>query len=169
MVNGLTSRNASKAPLPQFLTEQIFRPLDLAMTVDPAEAVPDEAVGYDKDGDDYRPIKPGWQQIGDGGIQTTPSQLVRWADNYRTGRVGGPKLLQAQLAGAVPTADGGGDSYGAGIYVAADGTLTHDGFWGGFVAAFRVSKDRATSLAISCNTDSQDPQALAEALAKLWM
>lgn len=159
----------SKAPLPQFLTEHIFRPLDLAMAVDPAEAIPGEAVGYDKDGDEYRPTKPGWQQIGDGGIQTTPSQLVRWADNYRTGRVGGPALLQAQLAGAVPTGDGGGDNYGAGIYVAADGTLTHDGFWAGFVAAFRVSKDRATSLAISCNTDSQDPQALAESLAKLWM
>lgn len=159
----------SREPLPQFLAEQIFRPLDLAMIVDPVGAIPDKADGYEKDSDDNRPTKTAWEAIGDGGIQTTPSQLVQWADNYRTGRVGGPKLLQAQLAGAVPTQDGGGDKYGAGIYVTADGALTHDGFWGGFVTAFRVSNDRATSLAISCNTDKQDPQALAESLGKLWM
>ena len=159
----------SREPLPRFLAEQFFRPLDLAMVVDPTGAIPEKANGYEKDSDDNRPTTSAWEAIGDGGIQTTPSQLVGWADNYRTGRVGGPKLLQAQLAGAVPTQDGGGDSYGAGIYVTADGALMHDGFWGGFVTAFRVSKDRGTSLAISCNTDKQDPQALAESLEKLWM
>jgi hypothetical protein len=50
-----------------------------------------------------------------------------------------------------------------------NGMLDHDGAWGGFVTAFRVSKDRTTSLAISCNTDKQDPEALADDLAKLWM
>ncbi len=39
----------------------------------------------------------------------------------------------------------------------------------GFVTAFRVSKDRTTSLAISCNTDKQDPEALADSLGKLGM
>ncbi len=159
----------SQEPLPQFLTEQIFRPLDLAMVVDPTGPIPDKAIAYEKGSGDYRATKPGWEQIGDGGIQTTPSQLVYWADNYRTGRVGGPKLLTAQLAGAVPTEPGGGDSYGAGIYLLANGALDHDGAWGGFVTAFRVSKDRTTSLAISCNTDKQDPEALADSLGKLWM
>jgi hypothetical protein len=73
------------------------------------------------------------------------------------------------LAGAVPTEPGGPDRYGAGIYLMANGTLDHDGAWGGFVTAFRVSKDRNTSLAISCNTDKQDPETLADSLAKLWM
>jgi len=106
---------------------------------------------------------------GDGGIQTTPSQLVHWADNYRTGRVGGADLLNAQLSGAVPTEPGGADKYGAGIYLLANGMLDHDGAWSGFVTAFRVSKDRTTSLAISCNTDKQDPEALADSLAKVGM
>ncbi len=110
----------------------------------------------------------GWQQIGDGAIQTTPSQLVRWADNFRTGKVGGPRLLEAQLAGAVPTEPGGADRYGAGIYVMGNGTLDHDGSWAGFVTAFRVSKDRRTSVAISCNTDKQDPESLADSLWQLW-
>ncbi|OBG69717.1 hypothetical protein A5702_12140 [Mycobacterium sp. E3339] len=155
----------ARQPLSQVLTEKFFRPLGLGMVVDPTGPIRGKAVGYEKGGE---AIASGWEQVGDGGIQTTPSQLVVWADNYRTGRVGGPALLNAQLAGAVPTQKGGGDRYGAGIYLLADGTLDHDGDWGGFVTAFRVSKDRSTSVAVSCNTDKQDPEALADALQKLW-
>ena len=159
----------AREPLPQFLSERIFRPLDLSMVVDPTGPIPDKAVSYEKGSEGYRATKSGWEQVGDGGIQTTPSQLVYWADNYRTGRVGGSDLLDAQLTGAVSTEPGGADRYGAGIYLLGNGMLDHDGAWGGFVTAFRVSKDRTTSLAISCNTDKQDPEALADDLAKLWM
>ena len=126
-------------------------------------------MAYEKGSDGYRATESGWEQVGDGAIQTTPTQLVAWADNYRTGRVGGPALLKAQLAGAVPTEPGGADRYGAGIYELANGMLDHDGAWAGFFTAFRISKDRNTSLAISCNTDKQDPETLADALAKVWM
>jgi CubicO group peptidase (beta-lactamase class C family) len=162
-------RRISQEPLPQFLAEEIFRPLGLVMVVDPTTQIPGKAVSYEADSDDYHAATTGWEQVGDGGIQTTPTQLVAWADNYRTGRVGGEALLKAQLSGAVLTDAGGGDRYGAGIFLLANGTLDHDGEWGGFVSAFRVSKDRTTSVAISCNTDEQDPEALAGAIAKLWM
>jgi CubicO group peptidase (beta-lactamase class C family) len=162
-------RRVAREPLPQFLTEQIFHPLGLAMVVDPIGQIPTKAVAYETSNGQYRATNSGWEQVGDGAIQTTPTQLVYWADNYRTGRVGGAELLHAQLAGAVPTEPGGGDKYGAGIYLLANGMLDHDGAWGGFVTAFRVSRDRTTSVAISCNTDKQDPEALADSLAKLWM
>jgi CubicO group peptidase (beta-lactamase class C family) len=159
----------SREPLPQFLAEEIFRPLGLLMVLDPTAQLPGKAVAYEADSDDYHAAATGWEQVGDGAIQTTPTQLVAWADNYRTGRVGGRALLDAQLRGAVLTDAGGGDRYGAGIFLLANGTLDHDGAWGGFVSAFRVSKDRTTSVAITCNTDEQDPEALAGAIAKLWM
>jgi CubicO group peptidase (beta-lactamase class C family) len=160
----------ARKPLPQFLAERIFQPLGLAMVLDPTGPIPDKAVPYEKrGGGGYRATESGWEQVGDGGIQTTPSQLVTWADNYRTGRVGGSRLIDAQLAGAVPTEPGGADRYGAGIYLLANGMLDHDGAWGGFVSAFRVSKDRHASLAISCNTDKQDPETLADSLARIWM
>jgi len=162
-------RRVSRQPLPQFLTEQIFHPLGLTMVVDPTGPIPGKAMAYEKGSTGYRATTSGWEQVGDGAIQTTPSELVNWADNYRTGRVGGSDLLNAQLSGAVPTEPGGADRYGAGIYLLGNGMLDHDGAWGGFVTAFRVSKDRTTSLAISCNTDKQDPEALADSLAKLWM
>ncbi|WP_342743257.1 serine hydrolase [Mycobacterium numidiamassiliense] len=159
----------SGTPLPQFLSDNIFRPLDLAMVMDPVGQIPHKAVSYNGGSEGYHAASSAWEQVGDGAIQTTPSQLVQWADNYRTGRVGGPKLLEAQLAGAVEIGPGIPVHYGAGIYIRPDGSLDHDGAWLGFVAAFRVSKDRLTSVAVSCNTDDQVAEALAESIAKVWM
>lgn len=156
----------SGKPLPDYLNAEIFQPLSLAMVMDPVARIPDKAISYT--GENQVADSP-WEQVGDGGIQTTPSQLVRWADNYRTGKVGGPKLLDAQLAGAVETEPGGGDRYGAGIFAMADGTLYHDGAWAGFVTAFRISSDRRMSVAISCNAVKQDPEAMADALSRIWM
>lgn len=162
----------SAQPLPDFLTAQIFQPLELTMTLDPVGRIPNKAMAYTKgagSNGEYERVSSAWEQVGDGGIQTTPTQLARWGDNYRTGEVGGPQLLDAQLAGAVETEPGGGDRYGAGIFSLANGMLDHDGAWAGFVTAFRVSSDRRTSVVVSCNTDKQDPEAMAEAIGGLWM
>ncbi|MBW0016188.1 MAG: serine hydrolase [Mycobacterium sp.] len=160
---------ASGQPLPQYLSAAIFQPLRVTMVLDPVGKIADKALSYAKTDDGYQLAGSAWEQIGDGGIQTTPSQLVRWADNYRTGAVGGKALLDSQLAGAVQTESGGADRYGAGIYLLANGALDHDGSWAGFVTAFRVGMDRRTSLAVSCNTDGQDPESLADSLTQLWM
>ncbi len=158
----------SGEPLPQFLGEEIFQPLGLTMVMDPVGMLPNKAVSYEKGASGYEVADSGWEQVGDGAIQTTPSQLVRWADNYRTGKLGGPKLIHAQLAGAVDTEPGSDARYGAGIDLLADGTLAHDGSWAGFIATFRISKDRRTSLAISCNSTEHDIAAMADALWQLW-
>lgn len=162
---GEVVQRVSGQPLPQFLSANIFQPLDLAMSLDLAGNARDRATPYEQG--NAVPDSP-WEQIGDGGVITSPSQLVRWADNYRTGKLGGPKLLEEQLAGAMPIEAGGGDRYGAGIYLRANGMLDHDGRWAGFVTAFHISKDRHKSLAVSCNTEDQDPAAIADALAPLW-
>ncbi|MCV6963050.1 hypothetical protein BST27_18715 [Mycobacterium intermedium] len=158
-------------PLADYLAAQIFQPLGLGMVLDPVGRIPNKAMSYTTGGSEreYELANSAWEQVGDGGIQTTPSQLVRWGDNYRTGNVGGPQLLDAQLAGAVETEPGGSDRYGAGIFVLANGMLEHDGSWAGFVSDFRVSGDRRTSVAVSCNADKQDPEAMTEAIGRLWM
>ncbi|MCV7028360.1 hypothetical protein AWC25_00810 [Mycobacterium sherrisii] len=158
----------SGEPLPQYLNSEIFGPLGLGMVMDPVGRLPHKAVSYTGGNDGYRAVTMACEQVGDGAIQATPSQLVKWADNYRTGRVGGPKVLEAQVAGAVEIGPGVPVHYGAGIYIKADGTLDHDGASGGFLTALRISKDRLKSVAVSCNSDDQAPEALADSIAKLW-
>ena len=154
--------------LSEFVDAEIFTPLGLDMVLDPGRPVPTLAVSYTKDGGKYTVAPTAWEQTGDGSIQTTPSQLVIWADNYRTGAVGGPELLAAQTDGAVETDADTGDRYGAGIYVGTDGTLEHDGSWAGFVTDFTVNADRSHAVVVSCNTDHQDPTAIAGELAEIW-
>lgn len=163
-------QQVSGQPLPAFLNARVFKPLDLAMTMDP-RVLPDSAQPYEYDDStgEYTLAVTAWEQVGDGVVWTAPSQLVRWADNYRTGKVGGPKLLEAQTAGAVETDPDGDERYGAGLFVLPNGELYHDGEWSGSVTAFHVSPDRRTAIAVSCNTGNQDPEAIAEELGNLWL
>jgi CubicO group peptidase (beta-lactamase class C family) len=153
---------ASGTPLPRFLADRVFGPLDLAMTLDPTGTVKGKALSYEGDA----PVAWPWQQIGDGGVQTTPTELVRWADNYRTGRLGGRELLTAQLADPVeidPRA-----RYAAGIVAHPSGGLSHNGGWAGYRSAFRIAPDRRTAVAVACNAAELTPELIAEQLEKIW-
>ncbi|MFI5508990.1 serine hydrolase domain-containing protein [Mycobacterium sp. NPDC051804] len=163
-------QRVSGQSFPAFLSAEIFKPLGLAMVMDAGNSIPGKALSYefDEDNSEYTVSNSAWEQVGDGGVQTTPSQLVRWADNYRTGKLGGQRLLDAQVEGAVETGSGDGDRYGAGIFVYPDGSLDHDGSWAGFVSSFQISADRHTSIAVACNTDTQDPVAIAGELGDIW-
>lgn len=165
---GAVVEAVSGTSLADFLSAEVFTPLGLDMVLDPVNPVPTLAVSYTWEDGSYEAVRSAWEQTGDGSIQTTPGQLVIWADNYRTGAVGGPELLAAQVDGAVETGEETGERYGAGITIGTDGTLEHDGSWGGFLTYFAVSADRSHSVALSCNTDHQDPTAIAGELAEIW-
>jgi CubicO group peptidase (beta-lactamase class C family) len=161
--------------LPRVLQERIFGPLDLDMVLDPVGDIPGKAISYVEDARGPQVTDWPWEQIGDGSIQTTPSELVRWADNYRTGKVGGEKLLDAQLSGAVKENIGyqglglGSEfDYGAGIEIARDGTVLHTGSWEGFQSVLEVSPDRHTALAVTCNSPTGAPLVLTADLRKIW-
>ena len=162
-------------PLAQHVRDTIFEPLGLDMVIRPASAVPGKAESYRRQGDEFEPQRPRWELVGAGGVQTTPTELVRWADNYRTGALGGPGILSAQLKAAVPVSLGNGgasegaDVYGAGIVESEDGSLNHSGGWPGFQTWFEVSPDRRTALAVTCNLWDTDPAELADSLRPLWV
>ncbi len=155
--------------LPEFVRSTIFEPLNLDMVLDPLAQGSLTAISYTKDrvSDKWIIADSNWAQIGDGAIQTTPSQLVRWADNYRTGAVGGTRLLRDQTDEAVETSPGMG-RYGAGIAINPDNTLSHNGAWGGFATLFGISADRRTAIAVSCNTPEADIAGIAVALTSIW-
>jgi CubicO group peptidase (beta-lactamase class C family) len=155
-------------PLPAFLHDKVFTPLRLDMAVTPGARGPRIALPYSKSPTGgWAAAGSGWTQVGDGSVLTTPGELVRWADNYRTGTVGGPALLRAQTAGAVPTGPSG-PAYGAGITVHPDGSLSHEGGWAGYATMFGVTADRRTAVAVSCNAAEADIAAVATGLQRIW-
>ncbi|SFO72169.1 CubicO group peptidase, beta-lactamase class C family [Geodermatophilus dictyosporus] len=160
---------AAGRPLAEFLADRVFGPLDLAMVLDPSGADPanadvTSARSYTRTATSvpWQPAGSRFEQVGDGSVQTTPSELVRWADVYRTGALGGPELLAAQVGDPVPVE--GSTGYGAGLFVERTGPLSHAGSWAGFLSGFAVSGDRRVAVAVSCNGD----QAGTDDLDRVW-
>jgi CubicO group peptidase (beta-lactamase class C family) len=159
-------------PVQTVVRAQIFEPLGLRMAFDPTGWNPDttdpsSARGYVRNPatGEWEPGGTRWEVNGDAGIQTTPSELVRWADNYRTGELGGSRLLADALPEdrAVP--------YGAGIVEDDDGSLWHGGGTPGHLTEFFVSADRRTGIATACNGDRGSQSSinqLARALRTEW-
>ena len=73
---------------------------------------------------------------------------MRWADNYRLGRLGGSHLLEAQLS-TTTAAGPDGNRYATGIILTREGALTHTGGWAGFITTFDVSADHRVAVAVS--------------------
>lgn len=149
----------SGQPLPAFLAERIFTPLGLDMELAPGLVAPDIALSYD-DNDGYQP--PAWTAYGAIGIITTPSELARWGDQYREG-----DIIQDDFA--VGAADEGtGEFYAAGMDIEADGSLNHNGRFGGYISTFTVSADRQTTIVVMCNGHAAKRLELADALWQIW-
>ncbi len=160
--------------LPEVLAQRVFEPLGLDMTMDPSGQFPDKAVSYRRVlGGSYEDADWAWAQVGDGGIQTTPTELVRWADNFRTGDLGGSTLQYAQLADAPRTSLSmserfENERYGAGFFIGIDGGLFDLGEWEGFTTAMEVTPDRRVAAAVACNSDWLVPSATATILTLIW-
>lgn len=161
-------------PFPAFLQQEFFTPLHLRMTLAPAADVPGKAKSYDGKDGSYSPNSSPWKQYGDGSVQTTAGELVRWADNYRTGRVGGKELLAGVTDGAVDVGDvlrprGIEEGrYGAGMLVLPDKSLVHRGDWEQFHSTFKVSPDRNTAVTVVCNAEPPDSFRAANRLLDIW-
>lgn len=148
-----------------FLDDRVVGPLGLALTVAPGLTAPDVATPYDTD---LSVLRGGWTAYGHSGVVTTPTELVRWGDQYRIG-----ELVQADaVAGAVAVLDDegqpNGEQYAAGIRLEPDGSLYHSGRWGGYISDLTITPDRQTVIAVACNGRGAPRFDLADALREIW-
>jgi CubicO group peptidase (beta-lactamase class C family) len=169
---GVIIERVSGQPLGTFLRERIFDPLQLDMVAGPGQEISGRARAYSQPGSEFEKVEWHLYALGPGGIWSTSSDLVRWADNYRTGNVGGPALLMRVFDGAQDTGFESsrfpGARYGAGIFILPDNRLVHDGDFEGFESSFIVSPDRQYAAAVLCNRYESTPDIVTEVLASVW-
>lgn len=153
----------------ELVAAELFEPYDLDAVVDPLLADAAKATSYEDDGEGWVVADSVWEQVGDGAIQTRPTELVRWAAELWDPRIG-EAVDEARLATVVD--DGEGAGYGAGIVVEEDERgvlLSHSGGWAGFVSDLVVRPNDEVAAAVACNTpDLLDPSEVAVELLEVW-
>ncbi len=151
------------------MAERVFARHDLDAVLDPVPDDPRRAHSYLLEAGFWEDADSAWEQVGDGAVQTTPVELVRWASELWDPRHP-PSVTRDRLDDAVD--DDEGTRYGAGVIIDPFGplgtTLGHDGAWAGFVADLLVVPERELAAAVTCNTpDLVDPTTVAERLLDL--
>jgi CubicO group peptidase (beta-lactamase class C family) len=158
----------SGTDFPTFLRRTIFDPLDLSMVVDAVNPIPGRAVNYDTDTGVLRANdNEQWQPVGEGALQTTPSDLVRWADP--TGFPGSVASDCWLRRWPIPSRPGRVDR-STPRACSSDRRVRSatPGQWLGFQSLFEVSADRTRSLAVFCNSWSIDMGAVADPYSAIW-
>jgi CubicO group peptidase (beta-lactamase class C family) len=165
---GLIVEQTSGQPLREHLAQTLFAPMGLALGWRRPGSTPAGTRSYRADAQgQFEVADLGWDVSGASGIWATPADLIRWADVYRTGVVGGKLVTQPQKD-AVDGALDNNSRYGLGIIIGPDGVLWHNGDAGGFHSAFLVSADRDHAIAVACNSNGIEPFDIAHALVRIW-
>ncbi|HET6267280.1 MAG TPA: serine hydrolase domain-containing protein [Acidobacteriota bacterium] len=113
---------ASGQTFPAFLKQHIFDPLQMKQTlayVQGVSAVPNRAMGYVKEGDQFKPSDQSLTSavLGDGGIYTSVEDLYNWDQALYTEKLVSKKMLDQAFTSASSSTDFPDSGYGFGWYV----------------------------------------------------
>jgi CubicO group peptidase (beta-lactamase class C family) len=157
-----------------FAQANIFGPLGMSQTFfhdDASMIVRNRATGYVRRGDGFS-IAIGFDSlVGNGGLFTTPSDLLRWEENFVTPRVGTGALVRSMEA-VTPLTGGGTSAYGYGLQIAEHRgrrTFGHGGGDPGASAYTLRFPDEGLAVAIACNLDEIDSLTQALDLADAFL
>ncbi len=162
--------------LPDYAEDVVFAPLDMDDTRirdDQGTFTPDQAVGwYDEGAGTYSIARSAWRQTGDGAVHTNVGDLLRWArlftDDPRPSGIGSQAWLDLMLdPGSLPDA---GYAGGINLYEDDEGhqALYHLGAWVGVSADLEVLPADELAVAVTCNIDDYDAEALADEVVAIW-
>lgn len=154
----------------EFADANIFKPLGLAVThyhVDASRLVRHRALGYAMRSGQWTLDTPINERAGAGGVYTSIPDLLKWDENFYTGRVGGADLLEKlQTPGTLD--DGKTLTYAWGLQIGAYRGLPiveHSGSLGGYRAHLLRFPSQHVSVALLCNASSIAPTTLARRVA----
>jgi len=169
-------KRVSGKSLPQFANENIFLPLEMKNTVyrdDHTQIVANRALAYDakeKEGG-YALNVSYFEQTGDGAVHTSVEDLMKWDENFYTGRVGGREFLtELQEPGKLNS--GKTLSYAKGLMVEkyrGMPIVEHGGSWGGYRAQLLRFPEQHFSVACLCNVGNAGPEKRALRVADIFL
>src|SRR5262245_27988878 len=175
----LIIKRTSGKTLAAFAKEQIFDPLGMKSTMyldNHKKIVPHRATGYAvTEGGGFQLETWNNDQTGDGAVQTSVEDLLRWDQNFYEPKVGGRALLeQMQTVGVLN--NGQKFPYGFGLYINVFSNrdeeprrVWHGGGVPGYRATLTRFPDQKFSVVCLCNLTSADPAGLAEQVAHLYL
>ena len=166
-----------------FTRRAIFQPLGMTRTQwrdDFTRVVKGRAIAYAQRGDSSFHMQMPFENVhGNGGLLTTVTDLLRWNENLRTGRVGGRALIDELNRRGVLT-DGRKIEYAGGLFVSRrDGMLevSHSGATAGYRAwlgTYLVTfpgnyPEERVEVALLCNAAEANPTVLARRVANIYL
>ncbi|HEX4683191.1 MAG TPA: serine hydrolase domain-containing protein, partial [Gemmatimonadaceae bacterium] len=163
--------------LADFARERIFQPLGMTNThylTDSREVVPNKSTAYSPaPGGGFVIDMSNWEQIGDGGVQTTVEDLARWDANFDapSAAVGGKALVDL-LETTAKLSDGTPLTYALGLTVDEYRGLRrvqHGGAWGGFRAMTMRFPSEHLSVYTLCNRGDANTDQLASGVAGVFL
>lgn len=166
---------ASGKTLREFAAENIFKPLGMNDTQyldDTTRIVPRRATGYDaKQGGGFQMEMSGFEQTGDGAVQTTVEDFLLWDQNFTSGRVLGQQgLAWMQTPGVLNS--GKKITYALGLQVHAYKGLAvveHGGAWAGYRAHYARFPEQKFSVVCLCNAGNANPGRRAHQVAEAYL
>ena len=168
-------KRVSGQTLAQFAASRIFEPLGMTHTRfndDHMSVIPGRATGYERrPGGRFATSMSNFEQTGDGAVQTSVEDLLKWDENFYRGTVGGSQMLAAMQTTAVLN-DGKQQTYALGLTVdkyRGLRTVSHGGSWAGYRAELLRFPEQHLSIACLCNLANTNPSMLARRVADVYL
>jgi hypothetical protein len=167
-------RRVSGMSLATFARNRIFQPLGMHQTRfldDTRQIVPGRATAYAPTDSGFVVEMSNWDQVGDGGVQSSIEDLVRWDANFDSGVVGGPPLINL-LTTHGRLKDGTEIAYTAGLVsLMYRGVLrvSHTGAWAGYRSAITRYPAQRLGILLTCNRADAGTSTLSTAVAGVFI
>lgn len=166
-------KRVSGKTLREFAQQRIFDPLGMRATHfhdDHKMIVAGRATAYtEKDGGGWEIEMSNWDQTGDGAVNTSVEDLLRWDENFYQPKVGDAALLREFLEpGKLDTGAPIESGYAHGLFVDTYRGLRrvhHGGAWAGYRAGLTRFPDQHFTVACLCNYAAANPDEFANAVA----
>ena len=175
LLSVIVKRTSGKS-LRDFAAENIFQPLDMTHTQyrdNHTSLISNRALAYDavEKGGGYTLDVSYFEQTGDGAVHTTVGDLLKWDENFYSGKVGGKEFL-AEIQQTGTLTSGKQLEYAKGLFIdkyRGLRTVRHGGAWGGYRAELLRFPDQHFSVVCLCNRSDGGPSRRADQVAEVYL